>query len=119
MLSRGIGRARTLSAGRGGRLGHIELSTRETAGVDAESAAPSPALFHGVLHNERDLGRAAGAPRRPGEAVDALIQWLYEAEGERCVSQLEGEFALAIADTRRGRVLVATPIPVRRPTPAG
>jgi asparagine synthase (glutamine-hydrolysing) len=65
-------------------------------------------LFHGVLHNAQDLSRSADAPRPPGESVDGLIQRLYDADGDRCVSQLEGEFSVAIADTRRGRVLVAT-----------
>jgi asparagine synthase (glutamine-hydrolysing) len=82
------------------------LSTREAAPFDAESAAP--ALFHGVLHNQRDLSRSASAPGRPGESVESLIQRLYDTDGDRCLSQFEGEFTIAIADTHHGRVLVAT-----------
>ncbi len=107
MLSRGARRTRVVAAGAAGRLGRIELATGEATSPENESA-PSLALFHGVLHNEPHLRQSGRAPRRHGDSRDALIQDLYESQGDACVSRLEGEFTVAIADLHRGRVLIAT-----------
>lgn len=94
-------------------LGHTRLKV-----VDLSEAAGQPmssddgavwVVFNGEIYNFRELRASLeqrGCRFRTSSDTEVLLR-CYEAEGERCVSRLEGMFAFAIWDARERRVLLA------------
>lgn len=94
-------------------LGHTRLRV-----VDLSEAAGQPmssddgatwVVFNGEIYNFRELRASLeqrGCRFRTSSDTEVLLR-CYEAEGERCVSRLEGMFAFAIWDARAHRLLLA------------
>lgn len=67
------------------------------------------ALFHGVIQNSNALSRVLGeSPASTTRQTSSLLQKLYLKYGIRFVDMLRGEFCIAIADSRQGRIWLAT-----------
>ena len=104
-----------LCSGGGARvgLGHARLKI-----VDLSDAAGQPmsnedgsiwVVFNGEIYNFKELRaslEARGCRFRTASDTEVLLR-LYEAEGERCVQALDGMFAFAVWDARRGSLLLA------------
>ncbi len=94
-------------------LGHTRLKI-----VDLSDAAGQPmanddgtvwVVFNGEIYNFRELRsslESRGHRFRSTSDTEVLLR-LYEAEGERCVEQLDGMFAFAIWDNRRRCLVLA------------
>lgn len=94
-------------------LGHTRLKV-----IDLSDAANQPmanddgsvwVVFNGEIYNFRQLRtrlEGRGYHCRTSSDTEVLLR-LYEAEGERCVNTLDGMFAFAIWDGRRGCLLMA------------
>jgi asparagine synthase (glutamine-hydrolysing) len=93
-------------------LGHARLSIIDVAGghqpLFSEDRAVA-AICNGEIYNHREL--RAGLERRghrfATRSDTEVAVHLYEELGEGCVERLEGMFALAIADARNRRLLLA------------
>jgi len=94
-------------------LGHTRLKV-----IDLSDAANQPmsnedgsiwVVFNGEMYNFKELrARLESRGRRCRTASDTeVLLRLYEAEGERCMDALDGMFAFAIWDARRGQLLLA------------
>ena len=108
MLRHGGMRAETWSGGDGVCLvSHIALARQPDAAGPLRSPATSGVsiVFHGVLHNERELQRAIGAT---GTNRAGILAALYARDGAAFVSRLKGEFCLAVVDNVRQRLMLAT-----------
>jgi len=94
-------------------LGHTRLKV-----IDLSDSANQPMasddgsiwlVFNGEIYNFKDL-RASLEQRghrfRTSSDTEVLLR-LYEVQGERCVEALEGMFAFAIWDQRRGHLFMA------------
>ncbi|MBI4596956.1 MAG: asparagine synthase (glutamine-hydrolyzing) [Candidatus Omnitrophica bacterium] len=94
-------------------LGHARLKI-----IDLSDAAAQPMgnddgsiwlVFNGEIYNFREL-RASLEQRghrfRTSSDTEVLLK-LYEADGDACVQQLEGMFAFAMWDSRKGQLLLA------------
>ena len=97
--------------------GPIGLAHRRLAIVDLQGGAQPlgnedgsvEVTFNGEIYNYRELRErlvAKGHTFRTRSDTEVLVH-LYEDEGDRLVESLRGEFAFAIADHRRRRVLLA------------
>jgi asparagine synthase (glutamine-hydrolysing) len=96
-----------------GWFGHRRLRV-----VDLSDAASQPMssddgnvvlTYNGEIYNFAELRaelRALGARFRSHGDTEVVLR-AYEAWGEDCVARLDGMFALAIWDARRGRLLLA------------
>jgi asparagine synthase (glutamine-hydrolysing) len=96
-----------------GWFGHRRLRV-----VDLSDAASQPMssddstvvlTYNGEIYNFAELRaelRALGARFRSHGDTEVVLR-AYEAWGDACVARLDGMFALAIWDTRRGRLLLA------------
>lgn len=66
-------------------------------------------LFHGILHNARELSRQTeSTSSRPQDSIAGLFLRLYAHHGDRFADQLEGEFCVAIIDPTQDRILIAS-----------
>ncbi|HEX5758294.1 MAG TPA: asparagine synthase (glutamine-hydrolyzing) [Thermoanaerobaculia bacterium] len=93
-------------------LGHSRLSILDLArghqplfSEDGGAAV----ICNGEIYNHRALRReleSRGHRFATGSDTEVVVH-LYEEEGAACVGRLRGMFALAVADFRRGRLLVA------------
>ncbi len=94
-------------------LGHTRLKI-----VDCSEAAGQPmsnddgsiwVVFNGEIYNFRELraSREARGDRFKTSSDTEVLLRLYEAEGERCLERLDGMFAFAVWDSRRGGLLLA------------
>ena len=94
-------------------LGHRRLSI-----VDLSPAGHQPMtnedgtlwiVFNGEIYNHQALRRRLQAQghRYRGQSDTETILHLYEERGDACVAELEGEFAFAIWDSARRRLLLA------------
>ena len=66
-------------------------------------------VYNGEIYNYVELRnelRSAGVAFRTASDTEVILR-LYEQKGERCVDDLNGMFAFAIWDGRRGRLLLA------------
>src|SRR5437870_5717097 len=66
-------------------------------------------VYNGEVYNHADLRpglEQRGHCYRTRSDTETILH-LYEAEGERCVERLQGMFAFALWDRRRGRLLLA------------
>ncbi len=66
-------------------------------------------VFNGEIYNHLELRReleSQGHAFKTNADTEVIVH-LYEELGERCVERLEGMFALAVADERLGRLLLA------------
>jgi len=93
-------------------LGFRRLSIIDLAGSHQPLANEDQTVwvvFNGEIYNFRDLRRRLeGAGHRFRTAGDTeTIVHLYEDEGLRFVEHLDGMFALALWDARRGRLVLA------------
>jgi asparagine synthase (glutamine-hydrolysing) len=88
-------------------VGHVSLTRHVNAAEPSTTSVIDgvSVIFHGVLHNERELGPQFGV-----EAVDraSTLAALYARDGEAFIARLEGEFCLAVLDDVRRRLIVAT-----------
>ena len=66
-------------------------------------------VYNGEIYNHAALrpGLEARGHRYRTRSDTETILHLYEEEGERCVERLQGMFAFAVWDRRRGRLLLA------------
>jgi asparagine synthase (glutamine-hydrolysing) len=85
-------------------LGHARLDGSPRTIVDG-GQRPS-AVLHGVIYNEAELRQEFGPALV--EATGDLLTTMYERLGAKFVERLEGEFAVAILDSSRRSMLVAT-----------
>jgi asparagine synthase (glutamine-hydrolysing) len=97
--------------------GRIGLGSRRLSIIDLETGRQPVSnedgsirtVFNGEIYNYRELRReleARGHVFATRSDTEVLVH-LYEEQGERCVEKLEGMFAFAIWDERRGRLLLA------------
>ena len=66
-------------------------------------------VYNGEVYNHADLRpglEQRGHCYRTRSDTETILHW-YEEEGERCVERLQGMFAFALWDRRRGRLLLA------------
>lgn len=103
-----------LSAG----TGHVGLGHARLRVIDLSPAAAQPMtnedesvwlVFNGEIYNFRELRASLetrGARFRTRSDTEVILR-LYEAEGERSLSRLDGMFALAIWDGKRQALLLA------------
>src|SRR5689334_21826269 len=100
-----------LSIGDDGRIG---LGFRRLRIIDLSSAANQPlsnedgsvrVVFNGEIYNYRSLRArlAAGGHRFRSQSDTEVLVHLYEDVGERFVDEIDGMFAIALWDERRGR----------------
>lgn len=94
-------------------LGHARLKVIDlSAAADQPMASDDGAIrlvFNGEVYNFRELRRmlaVRGAVFRTASDTEIILR-LYEADGDRCIEQLEGMFALAVWDSRQQRLLLA------------
>ena len=94
------------------------LSFRRLSIIDLRAAANQPignedgliqAVFNGEIYNFKDLRKelVANGHQFKSNADSEVIVHLYEELGDRAIDRLDGMFALAIWDERRGRLLLA------------
>jgi asparagine synthase (glutamine-hydrolysing) len=93
-------------------LGHRRLSIIDVAGGHQPLSNEDGTVwivFNGEIYNHRELRqRLEGAGHRFATRCDTeVIVHLYEDEGLEFLGHLNGMFALAIWDARRGRLVVA------------
>lgn len=102
-------------AGRAGRLGAALGAVRRLR-VPEDAADAQPVVVAGgqvvvvadvVLTNRAELCRAVGLPDARDLADSVVVAHAYLRWGEACAERLRGEFAIAVADRRRGGVLLA------------
>jgi asparagine synthase (glutamine-hydrolysing) len=113
----------------GAGLGHRRLSI-----IDVEGGAQPifnedrsvAVIFNGEIYNYRPLreGLLARGHHLATRSDTEVLVHLYEEEGEAFLSKLDGIFAFALLDLRRGRLLLARdPVGVKplyyAPTPRG
>jgi asparagine synthase (glutamine-hydrolysing) len=115
--------------------GRVALGHRRLSIVDVSHSGHQPmsnedgsvwVVFNGEIYNHDDLrpGLEARGHRYRSRCDTETIVHLYEEEGPRCVEQLDGMFALAVWDERRGELLLARDRLGKKPlywtrTPAG
>lgn len=98
---------------RGVSLGHARLSI-----IDLSPAGHQPMLsgdgatvlaFNGEIYNFRELREAlvADGVRFRGSSDSEVLLALYERVGEAVLTRIEGMFAFAIWDAKRGQLLIA------------
>ncbi len=93
-------------------LGHRRLSIIDVAGGAQPLSNEDGTIwvtYNGELYNELELRReleAKGHRYRTASDTESLVH-LYEEEGPEFVRRLNGMFALAIWDGRRGRLVLA------------
>jgi asparagine synthase (glutamine-hydrolysing) len=93
-------------------LGHRRLSIIDRAGGQQPLANEDGSVwivFNGEVYNHQDLRRkltARGHRFRTHSDTEAIVH-AYEEYGESCVEHLEGMFAFAIYDGRRGDLFLA------------
>src|SRR6516162_9383304 len=93
-------------------LGHRRLSIIDVAGGAQPLANEDGTVwvtYNGELYNELELRRELerkGHRYRTSSDTESLVH-LYEEEGPDFVRRLNGMFALAIWDARRGRLILA------------
>ena len=94
-------------------LGHRRLKVIDLTEASAQPMANDDQtlwlVFNGEIYNFRELRASLemqGVRFRTSSDTEVILR-LYEAEGERCLSQLDGMFALAIWDARRRWLLLA------------
>ena len=94
-------------------LGHARLKVIDlSAAADQPTASDDGAVwlvFNGEVYNFRELRQmltARGAVFRTASDTEVILR-LYEAEGDRCIEQLDGMFVLAVWDGRQQRLLLA------------
>lgn len=113
----------------GAGLGHRRLSIIDLEGgaqpMGNEDGAVQ-VVFNGEIYNFRELaaGLAARGHRLATHSDTEVLCHLYEEEGEAFLPRLEGIFAFALYDRRRGRLLLARdPVGVKplyyAPVPGG
>lgn len=85
----------------------VELATMGVleAPPNQSPDAKTIVLFRGDLFNESALRSSAALP--PGSQADLIVA-LYERHGDGFVDRLDGSFGLAILDSTRRRVLIAS-----------
>jgi asparagine synthase (glutamine-hydrolysing) len=102
-------------AGDAGRLG-VALGVALRRRVPEDRADRQPVSTGGgdvvvvadiVLDNRAELAAQLGEPDRPDVPDSRLLLAAYLRWGDGCLARLRGDFALAIADRRRGGVLLA------------
>ncbi|HYH45945.1 MAG TPA: asparagine synthase (glutamine-hydrolyzing), partial [Thermoanaerobaculia bacterium] len=93
-------------------LGHARLAILDLAGGRQpiwNEDRTAAVVVNGEIYNYRELRR--GLEQRGHRfATDSdceVVVHLYEEEGEACVARLRGMFALALADLKRRRLLLA------------
>lgn len=89
------------------RLSIIDLETGNQPLLNEDGSVA--VVCTGEIYNHRELRReleAAGHRFRTHSDCEVIVH-LYEERGVDCLARLNGMFALAIADTRRRRVLLA------------
>ncbi len=97
--------------------GPVALAHRRLSIIDLEAGAQPLAnednnvwiTFNGEIYNYRELRRTLeqrGHHFRTQSDTEVIVH-AYEEWGDRCVTQLRGMFAFAIADARRQRVFLA------------
>jgi asparagine synthase (glutamine-hydrolysing) len=102
------------------RSTHAEagLGFRRLSIIDLRDAANQPIpnedgsvqlVFNGEIYNYKDLrpGLVSRGHRFRSESDSEVIVHLYEELGDRAIDELDGMFALAIWDARRGTVTLA------------
>lgn len=98
--------------------GSVGLGHRRLSIVDLSPAGHQPManedgdiwiVFNGEIYNHRTLRRwlQARGHRYRSQSDTETILHLYEEKGDACVADLEGEFAFAIWDRRRRKLLLA------------
>jgi asparagine synthase (glutamine-hydrolysing) len=87
------------------RLCVIDLETGEQP--VANEAGDVVAVFNGELYNFPELRASLLGHEIRGTGDTPVIPHLYEEHGPRFVERLEGMFALALVDARRGRLVLA------------
>lgn len=93
-------------------LGSARLAIVDVAGADqplANEARDLLVVFNGEIYNHRSLARCL---RQRGHVLRTsgdgeVIAHLYEEYGTGAFDLLDGQFAIAIADRRRGRLVLA------------
>src|SRR3989440_3181726 len=93
-------------------LGHRRLAIVDVAGGHqpmANEDGPIWIVYNGEIYNHAALrpGLEARGHRYRTRSDTETILHSYEEEGERCVERLQGMFAFALWDRRRGRLLLA------------
>ena len=98
--------------------GRVAFGHRRLSIVDLSAAGHNPMCnedgtvwitFNGEIYNHRALRaelEAKGHRYRSHTDTETIIH-LYEEEGPRCVERLQGMFAIAIWDSRRGELFLA------------
>ena len=103
--------------GEGSRLdGPVGLGHRRLSIIDLSPAAAEPLpnedgtlwlVFNGEIYNFRELRRELEPRHAFRSRTDAeVLVHLYEERGDAAVAALEGMFAFALWDARRGRLLL-------------
>jgi asparagine synthase (glutamine-hydrolysing) len=89
------------------RLSIVGLADGQQPMTDVQSGITI--VFNGEIFNYVELReelKARGIRFRTGSDTEVLLQ-LYATYGDDCLTRLNGDFAFAICDARRGRMLLA------------
>src|SRR6058998_3903964 len=93
-------------------LGHRRLAIVDVRGGHQPMANEDGTVwivFNGEIYNHAELRprlEACGHRYRTRSDTETILH-LYEEDGERCVERLQGMFAFALWDRKRGRLLLA------------
>jgi len=87
-------------------LGRVRLGSASDPQPGTTAGAPL-AVFHGVLHNEAALRKELTSTAAV-DSIASLLTELYRQHDLGFAGRLEGEFCLALIDSQRSRLLLAT-----------
>jgi asparagine synthase (glutamine-hydrolysing) len=89
------------------RLRVIDLETGDQPVTDESGEVV--VVFNGEIYNYRELRHdlQARGHRLEGQGDTAVLPHLYEEHGDRFAERLDGMFAIAVWDGRRGRLVLA------------
>lgn len=83
----------------------VALAGGDAAWADPD--LPGAAVVEGQIHNRRELRGGLGHNDGPTRCDAELVMALFRRHGEGCLDLIRGDFACAIWDGRKGRLVLA------------